>query len=179
MMRGLVALHIDFQRREADVDSRLGWLVLLLGALLLAGVYAEYADVDAAVTAARLRAGQRQHATLSGTSAASAASAESTQAIKAVNRVRDQLAAPWGALFVDVEGAAHEDIAMLTLQADPMAHTVRIGGEARNFTALMAYVRRLEASAAMADVRLAGHEVRQQDPRHPVAFTLSATWVAR
>jgi Tfp pilus assembly protein PilN len=179
MMRGLVALHIDFQQREADVHPRLGWLVLLLGALLLAGVYAEYADVDAAVTAARSRAGQRQQATSSGTSAASAASAESVQAMKAVNRVRDQLAAPWGALFVDVEGAAHEDIAMLTLQADPMAHTLRIGGEARNFTALMAYVRRLEASAAMADVRLAGHEVRQQDPRHPVAFTLSATWVAR
>lgn len=179
MMRGLVALRIDFQQRETGVNPRLGWLVLLLGALLLAGAYAEYADIDAAVTAARLRAGQQQQATLSGTSAASAASAESTQAIKAMNRVRDQLAAPWGALFVEVENAAHEDIAMLTLQADPMAHTLRIGGEARNFTALMAYVRRLEASAAMADVRLAGHEVRQQDPRRPVAFTLSATWVAR
>jgi Tfp pilus assembly protein PilN len=178
-MRGLIALGIDFQQRSAADQPRLGWLVLMLGALLLAGVYAEYSSVDAEVTAARSRAGQPQHTARRAAATLSEDTHENAQAIKAENLVREQLAAPWGALFVEVESAAHEDIAMLTLQADPVAHVVRISGEARNFTALMGYVRRLEASAAMADVRLVGHEVRQQDPRRPVAFALSATWVTQ
>jgi len=179
MIRGLVALQMDFQQREAGANPRLGWLVLMLGAVLLAGVLAEYAEVDAAVAAARSRVEEAQRATPRGTQARSQDKGDNAQAVKSESIVREQLSAPWGALFAEIEGAAHEDVAMLSLQADPMTRSVRISGEARNFTALMAYVRRLEATAAMADVRLAGHEVRQQDPRRPVVFTLSATWAAR
>lgn len=178
MTRGLIALHIDFQERRETGQPRLGWLVLVLGALLLAGACAEYAVVDAELSEAHTRAEQSRHAAKRGAGAVAAEARETADALRAANLVRQQLAAPWGRLFVEVESAAHEDIPLLSLHADPAARALRVSGEARNFTALMAYVRRLEASPVLADVRLAGHEVRQHDPRRPVAFSLSASWGA-
>ncbi|MGE5522267.1 MAG: PilN domain-containing protein [Rhodospirillaceae bacterium] len=174
-MRGLVALQMDFQQRSAGGKPRLGWLVLALGMLLLGGAYAQYSEVEESLAAARARVAQ--HRESKRVAGAAARTGETDPTVKAIGVVRDQLAAPWGPLFVEVESAANDDVALLSLHADTSAHTIRVSGEARNFGALMAYVRRLEASPVFADVRLAGHEVRQQDPRRPVAFSLTGAWV--
>jgi hypothetical protein len=35
---------------------------------------------------------------------------------------------------------------------------------------------KLDASGALTKVRLVNHEVRRDDPQHPVAFTVTARW---
>jgi Tfp pilus assembly protein PilN len=176
MRRGITALQMDFQRRPHGGQPRLGWVLLVLGALILAGAYAEHVQLESALAASR--AEQARQAVKKLTASSPADARETAQAAKAAHAVRAQLAAPWGRMFAEVEGAVHEDIALLTLHADPAARALRMSGEARNFGALMDYVRRLEASPMLAEVRLSGHEVRQQDPRRPVAFALSASWAA-
>lgn len=175
MMRGLIALQIDFQQRRS-AQPAIGWLLLVLGALLVAAACAEYSAVDADVVALRAKAAQ-QHAAKPAAKASPEEARVAEQAAKAADVVRDQLAVPWPSLFVQLEGASNDDIALLSLQADPSQRSMRLGGEARSFGALMEYVRRLEASEAFANVRLAGHEVRQQDPNRPVSFSLTAAWV--
>ena len=56
---------------------------------------------------------------------------------------------------------------------------VRIGGEAKDFDALLAYITRLEQSKILNHVYLTSHEVRSQDAEKPVRFSLLANWTVQ
>lgn len=179
MTRALTAVRIDFQQRTRGAPRALGRLLAVLGAALALAVVLEYVSLGdemagqkAKMEEAR-RSGGGGPGGMSGTTADGQRGADS---LRAASRVLDQLAMPWGALFTQIEGAGDEHVALISLQADPGNRNIRLGGEARDFSSLMTYVRRLEETAALADVHLAGHEVRAQDPRHPVAFTIVARW---
>ena len=176
-MRGVVALQMDFQAAANRWRPLLGWLVFALGAALLGSVYVRDSETESKIAAARHRLEQRRHPAAPASSADTAEARAAAHAAKAATAVRDQLAVPWPQFFAGLEDAANEDVALLALHADPAARVFRLAGEARNFAALMAYVRRLASVPGFSDVQLAGYEVRQQDPRRPVAFSLSGTWM--
>lgn len=180
MTRAVTAVKIDFQQRSRGAPRALGRFLAVLGAALMLAVLFEYLflgeemkERQATLEEAR-RTGSR---TPGGLRLSSADGQRLADSLRAANRVVDQLAMPWGALLTQMEGAADEHVALLSLQTDPANRSVRLSGEARHFGALMAYVRRLEDTASLADVHLAGHEVRAQDPQHPLAFTIVAQWV--
>jgi hypothetical protein len=53
---------------------------------------------------------------------------------------------------------------------------VTLTGEARTYTDILDYADRLDSTLALTHVRLAAHEVKRDDPQHPVAFVLVAHW---
>ena len=101
------------------------------------------------------------------------------QEIRQANDILQQLALPWNALFQAVESASENEIALLAIQPDAAKRIVRIGGEAKNLQALLAYITRLEQSHVLNRVYLTSHEIRTQDAEKPVRFTLVADWTVR
>ncbi len=175
-MAGPTAVRLDFQRDPGQRARVLNRVLFVVGAAMLAAAGAEYASVEGERAALQASAEQSSQARRSSGSLRGESRERGEGAAAAASAVTAQLAAPWADLFAAVEAAARDDVALLALQADPASGGVRLSGEARNFAALMAYVRRLKAAPALRDVILTGHEVRQHDPQRPVSFALSAKW---
>jgi hypothetical protein len=87
-----------------------------------------------------------------------------------------RLALPWPGLFGAIESAASEDVALLAIEPDPRGGKVTISGDSKDYLAALTYVLNLSRSEALSRVELVRHEVKQDDPRHPVAFSVSAAW---
>lgn len=82
----------------------------------------------------------------------------------------------WERLFGTLEQASDETVTLLAL--DPGVSEVNLSGEAKNFAAAAAYVKRLEAAGVLAEVHVLNHEVAKDHPQRPVRFVLSARWKA-
>lgn len=96
--------------------------------------------------------------------------------IDQANDVIHRLSLPWDALFRGMEDAASERIALLGVEPDLNRHVVTLSGEAQAYGEVLRYMTRLESGAVLTEPRLLSHEVRDEGPRHPVAFAISATW---
>jgi len=96
--------------------------------------------------------------------------------VQRANEVLRQLSLPWDSLFLTMESAAGEEVALLALEPDAEKQVVKVSGEARDFTSLLNYVTRLEAQEAFGPVYLQSHQVQLQDPQQPVRFALHAVW---
>lgn len=174
------ALRIDFQREPARLAALPGLALLVAGVLALGVSGLQYEGARSAFAAAQVRLAQVHKAAERGGPVATAEDKTVAAALVQARGVNAELATPWGTLLHEFEAAAGEDIALLALSAEAKQGAVRASGEARNLKALTAYLRRLEASGSLAEVRLVGHETRGQQPGRPVMFALSARWeVAR
>jgi Tfp pilus assembly protein PilN len=87
-----------------------------------------------------------------------------------------RLSTPWTRLFSALESAATDNVTLLSIEPDPKARTVVISGDSKDYLAALTYVLNLSRSSALSGVELVRHEVKQNDPRHPVAFSVSAAW---
>lgn len=99
--------------------------------------------------------------------------------VRIASQVVEKRAVPWDTLFRDIEAASGKDIAVLAIQPDANGKEVRLSGEARDSTALTAYLERLEAQPSLAYVFLAEHELKPEQGRGPLRFTVQANWVAQ
>jgi Tfp pilus assembly protein PilN len=93
---------------------------------------------------------------------------------KAAKAVVRQLTVPWAALVAALEQASTRDVALLQLQPDADQRRLSLTAEARDREAMFAYLRRLEAAPALAEVHLVSHRVQTEDPRRPIQFSLRA-----
>ena len=102
-----------------------------------------------------------------------------TQArVERANLIIDQLTVPWDSLFHAVEQADARGLGLLALTPVARDRTVRIAGEARSVTALLAYVDSLAAQPALGQVHLLGYSAAVRDGGPIVAFTIAAQWKA-
>ena len=53
---------------------------------------------------------------------------------------------------------------------------LRIQAEARDFDAMLSYLRVLEQSGSFTQIALVEHEIQDTDPRRPLRFSLAAAW---
>jgi len=90
--------------------------------------------------------------------------------------VIQRLALPWDDVFRAVETAATERVALLALQPDSQKGEVSITGEAADYVAILAFVERLGRPGRLSGVHLVRHELKQDDPQHPMAFIIVAQW---
>jgi Tfp pilus assembly protein PilN len=91
-------------------------------------------------------------------------------------QVLNRLALPWDELFRTVETAKTDRVALLALEPDAQKGELSISGEAADYESVLAYAARLQQQGRLSAVHLVRHEVKQDDPQHPVAFILAASW---
>ena len=99
--------------------------------------------------------------------------------IRQANQVIDQIALPWDQLFGAVEAAAGEKVALLGITPDQKSGTVEVAGEAADLNAMFDYVKRLQRQPSLTRVYLLNHKLNDQDPQHPIRFTVSASWLEK
>lgn len=173
------ALQLDFQRAGKPLPW-LGLGVLVAALAALAGMAGYYQTLGEQVSFWQGKADQAarladQHATDSPPVTEQAMRARMLEARQA-NRVVRQLGLPWNALFIAVESSAGKDIALLSLEPDLQQGTVKIGGEAKDFEALLKYVKELSTREVFGSVMLQRHQVQREVAEKPVRFTLVAHW---
>jgi hypothetical protein len=165
-------LIIDYQHAR---DARLGWFLLVLGAVLCVGAMLAKQRLEQEVAAV--------NAHLQGTSTASSAPAAAASGEKTVETefseaadIARQLATPWQKLFQSVERAYSEEVALLSVQPDAQRGSVSLVGEAKGYRDVLSFVRRLNHEAPLGDAHLVGTEIREADPQRPLVFTIAARW---
>lgn len=90
----------------------------------------------------------------------------------------EQLSFPWDKLFHALESSTNEDVVLLAVQPNVASGSISLNAEARDWDAMLDYVRRLEANSFFSNVQLLNHQVQHDDPQQPVRFTLSCSWNA-
>jgi Tfp pilus assembly protein PilN len=88
----------------------------------------------------------------------------------------ERLGLPWSKLFAALEAAANDQVALLAIEPDTKNGTVKITGDSKDYLAALGYVLNLSQADALSNVQLVRHEVKQNDPQRPVAFSISAAW---
>ena len=105
-----------------------------------------------------------------------AARAAPAEEVAAARETMARLSTPWDKLFGALESAASDKIALLAIEPDPKAGSVTISGDSQDYLAALTYVLNLSRADALSHVQLSRHEVRQNDPQKPVAFSVTAGW---
>lgn len=177
-MARIAPVHLDFL--PAGRVSRLGVWLLVAGALAAVVALLEYRQVSGQVNARvseleELRSMSRR--TRPAMEPSDTDSPEVREQIKKANAVLGQLNVPWSELFAAIEAAQTEDVALLQVQPDARTRTVQLGGAARNLSAVLDYMTRLERTEDLQDVLLVSHEMKLREPGRPVEFVLSARWM--
>ena len=104
---------------------------------------------------------------------------DSAQEVALANDVLRRLALPWDTLFAAIESARSRNVGLLSIEPDAAKSSVRIAAEAKSADDMLEYVRRLQGAAPLSGVTLANHQIKRDDPRQPVRFTLIATWATQ
>jgi Tfp pilus assembly protein PilN len=176
-------LRLKFPDRGQTVP-RIDFSVLLIGLLMLAGVFLQFRQVTEEVNfwthrVERLEKQQQQKAAprTRATPRIKEIGQEIRKEIIQANAILDQINLPWEALFDAIEQAATEEIALLSLQPNVSSRTVRIGGEARSMSELLDFVEALERESVFENVHLLNYKIKQDNPHRPVVFLLTAAWI--
>ncbi len=106
-------------------------------------------------------------------------SQEIRQEIKAANIILGQINLPWDDLFNSIGHAASKHIALLSLQPNVSSQSIRIGGEARNMSALLDFVEAIEREVIFSNAYLLNYKIKQDSPQKPIIFLLTTTWTNR
>lgn len=170
-------LRLDYQRSVQAFPVE-GLLLFALALLLLLASAMYYRNLGTQADLLEVRSGQNERKARQGPSSERAAAALALE-VKRANEVLRQLTTPWGELFQTLETSAGKNVALLTLEPDTEKRLVKISGEAKNMTAMLNYIQRLENRDAFGTVYLQSHHVQQQDPEKPVRFVVQATWVEK
>jgi Tfp pilus assembly protein PilN len=174
------ALTLDFQQQQ----RRPSWrnIALLAGGLFMAA----FLGLHSLQQFSKIRVLQAQQATLEHRTQRRAPVRlpadevhrlrnEITQA----RQVLAQLALPWEHLFTDIDSSPNDRVAVLAIEPDAVKHLVSISGEARDFTAMLNYLRALQNKDSLTGVYLQSHHIEQQTAEHPVRFVVLASWVIK
>ena len=160
-------IELDFIRRAPR--SRWAGRVMLAVALGVAGDMAfTYAQLGTAVKA--------NEAIVARAHAHKPVQSASKEDVALARETVERLGLPWSTLFSALEAAATDRVALLAIEPDTKTGTVKISGDSKDYLAALTYVLNLSQSDALSNVQLVRHEVKQNDPQHPVAFSISAAW---
>jgi len=167
-------VNLDFVNRNSRVTLA-GALLLMLGLGAAVGTYADYRFMQArrAGLELRLDAANRRNRHEPTVDARAAGFAE------AAGRMAEQLGTPWTKLLAELEGASRDSagqVAVLSIEPDAVKHNVHITAESKDLPLALAYVERLQASSLLRYPMLDSHEVKNDDPQHPVRFAMTAEW---
>jgi hypothetical protein len=168
------SLNLDFAGRRASVTLVSG-LLLAFGLIAACGAYFGYRHLD------DRRAGLELKLDAALRHAHRDPGAELRNAGLSVEagRVAQELGTPWTRLLAELEGASRDStgqVAVLSIEPDHVKHLVHITGESRDLPKILGYVQRLQGSTLLRYPMLDSHDVKTDDPEHPVRFAMTAEW---
>jgi len=102
----------------------------------------------------------------------------SAEELAAARETVQRLSTPWEKLLGALESAASDQVALVSIEPDPKAGTVKISGDSKDYLAVLTYVLNLSRAEALSGVQLARHE-QKNDPQKTVGFSVSASWGKR
>jgi Tfp pilus assembly protein PilN len=105
--------------------------------------------------------------------------AKLAEVIKFSNHAIHQLNLPWDILFTQLESAKSEGVALLGIEPNTKSTAIKVEGEAKDYEAMLNYVRSLSAQGVLKDVYLTEHKMDEQNPDKPIHFSLEASWAAK
>jgi hypothetical protein len=171
-MRALV--HLDFVDRKPR-QARLGAALLAVGAVALIAVLLLCRSLEQRSAGLALQIEARSPSRhLSPDSQVQAARESAMSA-----RTAEELATPWTQLLAELETASKDNagqVAVLSVEPDHAKHKVHLKGEAQNLELTIAYLERLQRAGSLRYPMLDSHELRSDDPQHPVRFEVTADW---
>ena len=169
MRRAPLQLDLVAPQRRA---RWLGWLVLAGSLLVASELFMRMRDAQEQV--ARLDAVQ---GLLGEARPARALPREKLEEqMKEAQSVLRQLALPWAQIVDSLENAAMPDVAVLQVQPEAQQRLLRVTAEAKGEEIMFRYLRRLAAAEGFSDVHLVSHQVREDDPRRPLQFSLQLSF---
>ena len=168
-----------FKQREVNLLGRheqhpaAAWLLLAAGALtfgLAADRYATASDEGEQLTEKVGRLEERVTAAVDGNRRSGAKHKSEATA--------NRSAAPfsWDIVLRELELAADNSVALITLETDAVAAQSRISGEARRIDDALALVDRLRSSPVTREAFLLSHEARKGTPVPVIAFAIQVDW---
>jgi hypothetical protein len=98
------------------------------------------------------------------------------QEVAAVRETVQRLSLPWDELFIALESAASDRVALAAIEPDTKKGTVTISGDGKDYLAALSYVLNLSKTEGLEHVQLVRHEQKANDPHGPVSFAVSADW---
>ena len=167
-------ISVDFSGRRRPLTLA-GVLMLMAGALATAAACVEYRRLDASRAGLELKLADANRRTQRDP----AKDVRNAGLTEEAGHIALQLGTPWTPLLAELESASHDsasDIALLSVEPDESKHLVRVTGESRDLSRVLAYVGRLQTSTLLRYPMLESHELRSDDPQRPVRFALSAEW---
>lgn len=169
------SLHLDF-RSKRDWAR---WIEIgLLALVLTGGTKLLTAILDTQTNVERLESRKDGSARTQQTRAMLSPLSEATlREADRVNAIIDKLTVPWDKLFRAVETTPRERVALLSLSPDQRAGTAQVAGEAADLGAMFDYIDRLQKQPTLTDVYLLSQKFEEQDPQHPIRFTVTASWL--
>lgn len=167
-------IDLDFLQGGARRTRAAGWALLAIGLLVAVTLTAHYG---------KLKKEQQRIRTMLMQQAEQQQAPSANVDIKALEpqfqraaAVIEQLAFPWNQLFVALESSMNEDVVLLSVQPDVAGGIVTLNAEARDWNAMLDYIRRLGQDKFFTDVHLVSHQIQLADPQKPLRFVLSCSW---
>ena len=158
-------LDIDFRASRGGTPW-LGRVLLAVAALIAVDAGLGYHAAQQALRDNAARFAQR----------APAGAKASPQEVAAVRETVERLSLPWDELFIALESAASERVALAAIEPDTRKGTVTISGDGKDYLAALSYVLNLSKTEGLERVQLVRHEQKANDPNGPVSFAVSAGW---
>jgi hypothetical protein len=168
------SINLDFVGRRAPL-TLLSSALLLLGVAAAAGTWLEYRHLESRRAGLELRLEAAQRRVQRDPAAELRTAGFSAEA----GRVAQELGTPWTRLLAELEAASREStgsVAVLSIEPDHAKHNVHITGESRDLPLVLAYLQRLQTSSLLRYPMLDSHDVKTDDPQHPVRFAMTAEW---
>ncbi len=171
-----VRLELDHLRKTPR-PARVSWLLLAIALAFTADVGSSYVVARSGVEAksSRLARLSNAHSAREAVAPAAARSLSQEEFAAAQGTILRQ-SMPWDNVFRALEAARSDDVALLSIEPDAGSGSLSITGEARSYPATLTYVAWLSHEKTLKNVRLAKHEIVQNEARRPVLFTISADW---
>jgi Tfp pilus assembly protein PilN len=98
------------------------------------------------------------------------------QQAKEIGAVFNEITVPWQDLLAVVEGYREHDVALIGIDQNPAQGQIRVTAEAKNFDAMIRYLKYLQGSALLREAVLNTHLLETTTPGVPVRFQITAIW---
>ena len=171
-------LDLDYAPRPRT--RQLGTVVLAVGVALSGAALLEYHSTRSQLAAqeertADIRKAGKRSATAAPKSARDQEAA--AQEYRLAQLALQRLSLRWESLFAALEATRADGVALLAVEPDPAKSVVKLTAEAKTAEDMLDYVERLQAKRGLADVALASHQVKPNDPLQPMRFVVLASWM--